>query len=168
MNTTARNTSGWVASLHLHPSEPGTPLQSVDAIEAIASKGIAGEPRYFGRTSQTTGKPHRRQLSLIAREQIAEHAAALGLETIPPGAVRANIETLGLHLGSLVGRSVAIGDAVLFLYEPRRPCEKMDAVCHGLRALMADGRQGVMAEIIQSGRIRVNDPIRLVEARLPA
>src|SRR5256885_7561570 len=51
------------------------------------------EPRYFGRVSRNSGKPSRRQLSLIEREQIAEHAAPLGLETIAPGAVRANIET---------------------------------------------------------------------------
>jgi MOSC domain-containing protein YiiM len=156
----SRDLSGRVVSLHLHPPEPGAPLSTVDFIEVVAGKGIAGEPRYFGRVSHTTGQPRRRQISLIERERIAEHATALGLETIPPGAVRANIETSGVDLVALLGRRVQIGDAVLFLYEARTPCLKMDAVCDGLRALMEDNRQGVLAEVIEDGRIRANDSIR--------
>ena len=158
---------GRVASLHLHPQQPGTPLNQVDTIEVIADKGIAGEPRYFGRISRTTGQPSRRQVSLIEREQIAEHATALGLESIPPGAVRANVETFGINLTALVGQQIEIGDAVFFLSEPRAPCQKMDAVCKGLRELMQNNRQGVMAEVIKSGRIRVSDSIRLAKPALP-
>jgi MOSC domain-containing protein YiiM len=156
---------GRVASLHLHPVNPGEPLQHVEAIDVVANKGILGEPRYFGRVNSDTGKPTRRQVTLIEREQIAEHAAALGLETIPPGAVRANIETLGINLIELAGQPIEIGDAILLLGEPRTPCGKMDAICAGLRALMEQGRQGVLAEVIKSGRITVNAPIRL--AKLP-
>src|SRR5215475_5867715 len=90
--------SGRVASLHLHPSVSGGPLQTVDEIEVVEQKGISGETRYFGKISRRTGRPSRRQVSLIEREQIAEHAAALGLQSIAPGAVRANIETLGINL----------------------------------------------------------------------
>lgn len=149
-----------VASLHLHPSEPGTPMQSVEAIEVIAGQGIAGNPRYFGRRSRSTGQPSRRHVSLIEREQIAEHASALGLETIPPGAVRSNIETTAIDLQSLVGQQVQIGEALLLLYEPRDPCAKMDAICAGLRELMLNNRQGVMAAVVRSGKIRVGDAIQ--------
>src|ERR1041385_476077 len=97
---------GRVASLHLHPAKPGEPLQQVEAIEVVADKGILDEPRYFGRTNSSNGKPTRRQVSLIEREQIAEHAVALGLESIPPGAVRANIETVGIDLVALAGQQV--------------------------------------------------------------
>ncbi len=68
----------------------------MDRVEAIENKGILGEPRYFGRLSSTDGQPTRRQISLIEREQLAEHAASLGLETISPGAVRSNVETEGV------------------------------------------------------------------------
>ena len=152
---------GRVASLHLHPEEPDEPLRLVAAVEAVTGKGIVGDNRYFGRISRSTGQPSRRQISLIAREQIAEHAAVLGLQSIEPGAVRANIETLDVDLMQLVGQRVAIGEAILYFYEPRQPCHKMDVLCSGLRALMEDGRQGVMAEVIRSGRIAVGDGIRL-------
>jgi MOSC domain-containing protein YiiM len=151
---------GRVASIHLHPIVAGEPLTPVDSIQAIELKGIEGEPRYFGRLSQSTGQPNKRQLSLMEREQIAEHAKALGLAEIAPGAVRSNIETEGIDLQQLVGSHVAVGEAVLSVDAARDPCAKMDAICKGLRELMMNKRQGVMARIIKSGVIRVGDPIR--------
>jgi len=153
---------GRVASLHLHPAVSGAPMISVDSMELVIQKGIVGEPRYFGRVSRSTGAPSRRQVSLIEREQISVHAAALGLPGISPGAVRANIETIGIDLVPLVGQRLQFGDAVLAIYEARTPCSQMDALCRGLRSLMENGRQGVIAEIVRSGCLRVNDPIRVV------
>jgi len=153
---------GRVASLHLHPETPGAPLNDVSMFEVVAGKGIQDEPRYFGRPRLNSGEPYRRQLTLIAREQIADHAQALSLAGIPPGAVRSNIETTGLNLNSWIGRDVRVGEAVVRFYAPRTPCAKMDAICAGLRALMGDGRQGVLAEIVRSGAIQVGDPIELI------
>jgi len=150
---------GHVVSLHLHPAESGDPLQPVNEIKVVEGKGIFGEPRYFGKISRRTGQPSRRQVSLMEREQIAEHAAALGLESISPGAVRANIETEGIDLIQHLGKQIKIGDAILLLYEGRLPCGQMDAICTGLRALMENNRQGVLAEVIQSGVIRREDLI---------
>ena len=47
--------------------------------------------------------------------------------------------------------------------EPRLPCHQMDAIAPGLRKLMEEGRQGVMAEVIRSGVVRAGDVIRLME-----
>jgi len=154
--------TGRVASLHLHPTESGEALKSVEEIQVMADKGILGEPRYFERLSRHSGKPSRRQLSLIEREQIAEHATTLGLETIAPGIVRSNIETLGINLADLIGKEVRIGEAVVRLYEPRTPCAQMDAICSGLRELMKNSCQGVMAEVVKSGRIRVGDSVAVL------
>ena len=150
---------GRVVSLHLHLTEPGTPLQAVDVVELVADRGIQGDNRYFGRLSRDTGLPTRRQVTLIEREQISEHAVALGLASIAPGAVRSNIETTGINLISLLGREVEIGSAVLLLHSPRDPCAKMDAICQGLRALMMNSRQGVLAQVVRSGTIRVGDTL---------
>jgi MOSC domain-containing protein YiiM len=143
----------------LHPADPGALLQMVETVEAVEAKGIAGDARYFGRLSRDTGQPTRRQVTLIEREQIAEHATALGLATIAPGAVRANIETVGVNLIALLGCDLQVGDAVLRFCAPRDPCAKMDALCQGLRERMLNQRQGVLAQVIRSGRIRVGDPI---------
>jgi len=120
--------------------------------------GLVGDERKFGR-KDAKGNPSRRQVSLIAREQIAQHAAALGLPGIAPGAVRSNIETAGVDLMSLLGKEVRVGGAVLFFYEPRTPCAKMDLIVPGLRGLMGNGNQGVMAQVVCSGEIQVGDAI---------
>ena len=81
ISTTAR-----VASLHLHPAEAGEAMLAVDSMELVAGQGIVGNGRYFRRVSKS-GQPGKRQVSLIEREQVAEHAVLLGLDTIPPGSV---------------------------------------------------------------------------------
>ena len=134
-------------------------MQAIAAVEAVAAKGLLSDSRYFGRLSRDTGQPTRRQVTLIEREQITAHAASLGLASIAPGAVRSNLETTGINLIALLGHEVQIGQAVLRLYAPREPCAKMDAICQGLRALMLNNRQGVLAEVIRSGTIRVGDSI---------
>ena len=156
----ATTEEGCVVSLHLHPANPGAQLQSVEMVDLVEAKGIEGDARYFGRVSRTTGGPSRRQVTLMEREQIAEHATALGMGSIVPGAVRSNVETTGINLIALVGREVAIGDAVLFLVAPRDPCEKMNAICQGLRERMLHNKQGVLAEVRRSGKVRVGDCIR--------
>ena len=151
--------TGTVASLHLHPAKAGEPLRAVNSIEAVAEKGLVDNGRYFGRLSRSTGQPSQRQVTLIEREQILEHATTLGLETISPGVVRLNIETAGLDLIALLGQEVRVGEAIFFFYEARTPCEKMDRICQGLRALMEERRQGVLARVVRGGVIRVGDAI---------
>jgi MOSC domain-containing protein YiiM len=154
--------TGRVASLHLHPLIAGEPLLTVEQFEVVEQKGILGNPRKFGIMSRGSGKPSKRQVTLIEREQICKHAATLGLPSIPAGAVRSNIETLDVDLIQLIGREVQIGEAILLFYQARTPCEKMDRVCAGLRSLMEDGKQGVLAEVIRGGIIRIGDSINLV------
>ena len=104
----------------------------------------------------------------MEREQIAEHAVALGMKSIAPGLVRSNIETTSIDLVALVGYEVEVGEAVLFLHAPRDPCEKMDKICLGLRERMLPNRQGVLAEVRRSGKVRVGDEIRVLSQAMAA
>lgn len=153
--------TGRVASIHIHPEKPGAEMIAVDQIDLVAEKGILQDKRYFGRRS-STGQPSKRQVTLIEREQVAEHARALEANGFPPGAVRSNIETEGIQLVPLKGKVVQIGTAQILIGEPRDPCEKMDRVMHGLRSLMENDRQGVLSQVIVSGHVRVGDEIRVL------
>lgn len=137
-------------------------MRPVQEFEAVEQRGIRGNPRKFGVISRSTGLQSKRQVSLMEREQIAEHAAALGLETIAPGDVRANIETTGINLVALVGHEVQVGEAILYFYEARTPCEQMDRICDGLRDLMEDEKQGVLAQVVRTGIIRVGDSVEIL------
>ena len=135
-------------------------MRSVPELELVAGEGIVQDARYFGRKSRN-GEPTKRQVTLIEREQIAEHCAVLGLSSIPPGVVRSNIETEGIHLGGLEGCHLRVGTAVLLIGKPRDPCPKMDQIAPGLRELMDHGKQGVLAMVVVSGTVRVGDEISL-------
>jgi MOSC domain-containing protein YiiM len=52
---------------------------------------------------------------------------------------------------------------VLLFYEPRLPCDQMDRLIPGMRLRMCDKRQGVIAEVVKSGRIKIGDELRPVE-----
>jgi MOSC domain-containing protein YiiM len=136
-------------------------MRQVPAFEVAAQMGIREDSRYYGRRSRSTGQPSLRHVTLMERERIAGHAENLGLSQIQPGAVRANIETEGLDLVPLMGKRLKVGSALLLIYEARKPCAKMDAICQGLRVLMENGRQGVLAQVIQSGRIAEGDSVML-------
>lgn len=150
---------GRIASLHLHPAQGGAPLVAVSEVAGVAGKGLAGDRRYFGRLSRRTGRPSRRQVTLIEREVLAAHAARLGCGPIAPGKARANIETEGIELSMLVGKGLRVGTMLLEVVQHRDPCSKMDAVQPGLRALMEPPCQGVIAVVLESGDARVGDSV---------
>ncbi len=130
-------------------------------LDLETDNGIVQDKRYFGRRS-SSGMPAKRQLTLIEREQISAHANTLGLDGLAPGIVRSNIETEGIDLVPLAGKQIQIGTAVLLIGAPRDPCEKMDHIAPGLRELMDHGKQGVLAQVVRSGKIRVGDPITVL------
>ena len=150
---------GIVASLHLHPPKGGAPLLSVASIEAVAGKGLVGDHRYFGRLSRHTGQPSRRQVTLIEREVLADHARHLGVAPLRPGDARANIETEGIDLAGMVGRYLRVGTMLLQVVQHRDPCAKMDALRPGLRARMQPPCQGVLAVVVEPGFARVGDRV---------
>jgi MOSC domain-containing protein YiiM len=136
-------------------------MTSVPEIDLVAGQGILQDKRYFGRKSRN-GEPTKRQLTLIEREQIAEHAATLGLPAIREGLVRSNIETENIDLATLAGRRVRIGTTIIVIGKPRDPCEKMDRIAPGLKDLMNHGKQGVLAQVIESGKVRLFDEITVL------
>jgi MOSC domain-containing protein YiiM len=154
--------TGAVGSLHIHPAGAGNSMCDVKELTLVEGKGIVEDKRYFARQSRT-GEPTVRQVSLIEREQICEHADQLGVASITPGMVRANIETIGVRLCDWIGGTVEIGSAVLLIKEARTPCSKMDAIAPGLRQEMENGRQGVLAQVVRPGKVRVGDPIQEVK-----
>ncbi len=145
--------TGTVVSLHLHPPQSGRPMLPASELTLVADKGIVEDERYFDRKS-------RRKVTLIEREQLEQHAAALGVVSFSPGQARSNIETTGISLVSLIGRDVQVGEAVLHFHAPRTPCHQMDALAQGLRELMEDGKQGVLATVVKGGVIHPGDVVK--------
>ncbi|AYV78393.1 MAG: hypothetical protein Edafosvirus11_28 [Edafosvirus sp.] len=151
---------GKVVSLHLHPPEKNDKMITVESFYAVAGKGITGQPpRYYGKVDRK-GFPNKNHISLIQQEEIIEHALMSCVDSFPPGVVRSNIECTGIKLVDLIGYKVSIGkEVVVHFYRARTPCKQMDDICHGLQRLMKNKKQGVIAEIIKSGKICIGDEI---------
>ena len=134
---------------------PPNPARRCKPLEPSRSsrwhRGVPGDTRYFGRLSRDTGQPTRRQVTLIEREQIAEHAAALRLPFITPAQSGPTSRPRASTSFRCSGRD-QIGGAVLLLYAPRDPCAKMDAICQGLRAVMMKAGRASSPKCSRSGK----------------
>lgn len=128
------------------------PMEPMAEVWAEADWGIWGDAHARPGSS--------RQVLLIDRETLE----ALDLE---PGAVRENITVQGLPFSTLrPGDRLQIGEAILEITKPCTPCGRMDEVRPGLQETLR-GRRGMLARVLQSGRIRRGDPVRRLERQDP-
>jgi MOSC domain-containing protein YiiM len=153
--------SGRIESIFLAPQHR-EPVRAVEEVSAEAGRGLRGD-RHFA----TEGHGRGGDVTLIEMEVLEELAAEAGIE-LPPGATRRQVHTRGVALNDLVGKTFAAGEVVLRGVELCEPCRVMaEGVGEPgvIRALVHKG--GIRASIVESGTIRVGDPV-VVQAELDA
>ena len=134
--------------------KPGMPAPTrVDAIEALAGHGLAGDLHADPRSP--------RQVLLAG----APAYAALGL---PPQALRENL-LLDFDTAALVSGTVLRigGTARLRLSFQCEACGSLDRHVPALSRSIGAGR-GMLARVVEGGTIRAGDPVVVLEERLPA
>ncbi len=121
---------------------PKIPLQQA----VVTPHGIAGDGHAHDKHNRLD-----RAVSLFDLE-ILEELVAEGF-ALRPGAAGENLTVAGLHVQSLSrGTRLRIGNVVLQLEEPRKPCYVLDAIDERLKDAIV-GRCGYMASVIQPGVI---------------
>lgn len=132
------------------------PVDEVPSARLSPDQGLIGD-RYGGRSG---GK---RQVTLIAREDVAAVAGFIGQPDLSPLILRRNLMTEGLNLLALKGRHIAVGGAILEITGECHPCSRMEEVLGvgGYNALR--GRGGLTARIVQAGEIALGDAIVRVD-----
>jgi hypothetical protein len=160
----------------------GAGLTSVSAEVLHAGlDGVAGE-KHSGATrascSRVTGQYPRgteiantRQLSVLADEDLAAIAAAMGLQSLSPALLGASMVIEGIPDFSHIppgSRLQAGSGATLVVDLENRPCtlpaREIEAVHPGFGARFkpaAKGRRGVVAWVERAGAFRLGDTIRL-------
>ena len=144
----------------------GEPAVGVEAVEALAGRGLAGDRS--GAAPTAGGK---RQVTLIAAEHLALIAGWLGRAAIDPAALRRNLVVSGLNL--IAARSpfadrplrLRVGAVVLLeLTGPCDPCSRMEEALGsgGYNAMRGHG--GMTARIVRGGRVAVGDPLEVEAA----
>lgn len=149
---------GQVAGIYIGP-EAKQPMQSVDAVTAVAGRGIEGD-RYFerrGSFSKDEIEP-KQEITLIESEAVESAAATYGIE-LSPADSRRNIVTKGVALNHLVGTEFTVGEVRLRGIKLNEPCRHLAAVAGKPMIKLLRHRGGLRAQIISGGRIAVGDGI---------
>jgi len=150
---------GVIMCLFLHSDKHNKLMKSVTSMQLVAGKGILNNHRYYETINKSSGYPNKNHLSIIEREQIAEHEEDIGKEILP-GVIRSNIEIYGLVLTDFIGYRMKIGDtAIINVYKARVTCKQMDDIYRGLRKITKNEKLGVIAEIEVSGEIKIGDKL---------
>jgi MOSC domain-containing protein YiiM len=73
--------------------------------------------------------------------------------------------TEGIDVHDLLDHRFRIGNAVLEGTRPRPPCAHVEEMVgeDGVASALGEGRGGICADVIETGEIRVGDPITDVE-----
>lgn len=132
------------------------PIATPQGAILLTDKGLVGD-RYAGRPGA------KRQVTLVAREDLVAAASFLGRETVAPELLRRNLLVEGINLVALKDRRVAVGAAVLEITGECHPCSRMEETLGpgGYNALR--GRGGLTARVLQGGEVRVGDAVARVE-----
>ena len=131
-------------------------IEKKESIEVVASKGIVGD-RYF---HDFNGD--REQITLIESENIDYYNKISGTN-IPYVNFRRNIITKNIELNNLVGKNFNIGNVKLFGHRLCDPCKYLQDMIGDqklVKKLIKKG--GLRCEALSSGKISVNDTIKII------
>jgi MOSC domain-containing protein YiiM len=146
-----------ITGIYVTP-EPKGRARSVDSVEAIAGRGLAGDRYANGEGTWFKEGKTGQEVTLIEDEAIVALATEHGI-SLAPGDTRRNLVTRGVVLADLLGKQFRIGDVVCVGVRDCPPCAHLDGLTtSGVRAGL-EGRGGLRAEIVTGGTIRVGDPI---------
>jgi MOSC domain-containing protein YiiM len=133
------------------------PMQRVDAVEAIAGTGLAGD-RYAQHTGYWTGVDEC-QVTLIEAEALDGITASTDVR-VTEGQHRRNVVVRGVELRGLAGATFSIGEARLAYDRPRPPCRYIESITEpGMTRALAARRGGICVRVVESGVIRVGDEL---------
>lgn len=137
-----------------HGGIPKTPILAVE----VDGTGLIGD----GHAHEKHRRPDR-AVSLFDRE-VLEQLISEGYP-LSPGAAGENLLLSGLGVQQLTpGDELEIGDVVLRLEKPRKPCYVLDAIDPRLKDVIV-GRCGYMASVVRGGRLSPGMPVTVRKAR---
>ena len=147
---------GTVSWIGLRPQRRAA-LVVVDRAQLEVSTGLQGD-----HASSRTG---RRQVTLIAAEQLAAIASFLGLADVDPGRVRRNVVLAGINPAVLRASRFRIGAVVLEGTGECHPCSRMEEEfgTGGYNAVRGHG--GITARVVSGGTIRIGDRVGVARTR---
>lgn len=139
--------------------EAGADMQSIEAVQAVKDRGLLGD-RYF----KDTGHWHSIeacQVTLIS-DQDLQYMQKYGKAQVEAGQHRRNLVVNGIKTEKLENRQFRIGDALFAWHKQRPPCAYIDTITEPGMSKTLGLHAGVCLHILESGLIRVGDPLTIV------
>ena len=135
--------------------EKHVPLVSRKEVNAVAGRGLEGD-RYFNAEGWDEPK---REITLVELEAVeaANRDYDLGLA---PEDMRRQIVTKGIALNHLVDQEFTVGEVRCRGIKLNEPCAHLRKLAGKPLIKPMIHRGGLRAQILESGTIRVGDPIR--------
>lgn len=158
-----RRPSGRNASLAAIYTSPaaGAGMQSVDAVQAVKNRGLLGD-RYFKATGHWQSI-EACQVTLISERDL--HAMQKRRRArVDAGQHRRNLVVSGITVATLEHRQFSIGEALFAWHKPRPPCAYIDTVTEPGMSKTLGLHAGICLKVLESGLIRVGDPLTIVPA----
>jgi molybdopterin adenylyltransferase len=141
-----------VVGLFVSPARKSGRSEPRERLLAIESHGFEGCAH---------ANPPRREVLFASKD----HLDSVGVE---PGAIRENVTIEGADVQAWrVGQQIRIGDALFEITMVCDPCQRMDDLRSGLRALLEDKR-GMLAHVVEGGEVSLGDEIVLVDEQAEA
>ena len=126
-------------------------MLALEAVEARRDAGLTGD-------HARPGPNNTRQVTLIQWEHLHVLSSLLN-KPISPADMRRNIAVSGINLFSLKGRRFRIGSAILETTGWCQPCARLEERLDNGTFQAARGHGGITARVLQSGIIRLDDPV---------
>jgi MOSC domain-containing protein YiiM len=134
----------------------GSPMRSLDQVEAVAGIGLAGDRYASGAGHWSAMRRSGDVLTLVEGEVVD---ALVARHAIERGGTRRNIVTRGVRLDELIGSEVRVGSIRCRVIRRCEPCSYLDGLLGASVLVDLVHRGGVRVEILTSGRIAVGDPV---------
>ncbi len=142
---------GRIAAIIIRPGRRAETV-FVDSVDIRIGTGLDGDHFNGGAASK-------RQVSLIAREDLDSIASFLGLDEVLQTATRRNILTEGINLFALKNRTFRVGSALLEYTGHCSPCSLMEqTIGQGAYQAMRY-RGGIVARVLEPGLARLGDSV---------
>lgn len=149
---------GRLVSIYIAP-EAKAPMQSRESVRAVPGRGLEGD-RYWSGTGAFSRWPGPlREVTLIAREALAEATDEFGV-AVQAGEHRRNLVTEGVDLRALLKRTFRVGEVEMEGVRVCAPCKYLVRVTGQDRMFDALVRRGgLRARILTPGTLRVGDAV---------
>lgn len=135
----------------------GGPMKEMKSVNAIKGQGLLNDRKLKENNHKKS------QLTLIEIENI-DYYNKISNSTIKPLKFRRNIITKGIELNKLINKDFLIGNVKVRAHDLCRPCKYLEELLwqkNLVKELILKG--GLRCEILTSGKIYVNDIIKIYD-----